>query len=144
MRFPGSRFKSDHWGWVNAKLGLGVWGFCYLLEPSPLLVREIGGVLNAFIAMFAIFGSAISVYGLWVSTKPSLVKKVQGLTVEGFGLTIAACAPISYAVIRAIHMYRQDNFSTGQISSFAIAYCIAAFLIARTLLIRRFLKELSS
>lgn len=129
----------DRWTWINAKLGLIVWATLYFFQPPTVPVQQLGRTLNDIAAVLTITGTIISLFGLLTATRPSRRKLMLGYRIEISGLIVAVCGPATYCIAQLA----AGSEVQGAYSRAAIAYTIAAFMLARCIMVRRAMRRIA-
>lgn len=128
------RLSLEHWALIHAKLSLVVWGVLYLSTKPMVIEHELGPVYGSVVALLAVFGGLIGIVGLILSTDQRLGRRHLGLSIELFGLSLAAFAPTTFFIAQIIELPFRLTLSP-------FAYTVAAFILVRIIIVQRSLKH---
>lgn len=127
------RFQIDQIFWIHAKVALIICGICYIFNPPPGPLAEMGTPLTVAIGLFAIFGSIIGIIGLSMTSSRRQHVRRKALAIEVSGLILAICGPLSYFVIQ-VALIHDDGLRT---TVAAFWYAFSAFMFARIVSVMR-------
>lgn len=128
------RLKLRHWGWVHAKLALGLgWTHAMLLSPPESYEGQVTQLTLVSWTMSTAVGAVVSLVGLFLTFHLRRKTAAFGLTLEMVGLALFAGGPFQYMLIQigfAIDGNFQDRYAL-----IWFAYSMLAFIIARACII---------
>lgn len=138
------RVTLRHWAWIHVMLSLALWAVL-ILNFTPVgvyaaLQQPIIGIWTTV----TIIGALVAVVGLVLSLANSPRKRVLSISVELFGLILAATGPFTYLAAQVSLLFA-DAFSVTldvRLALVAFAYYGLSIIIYRILIVvPRFRKE---
>jgi hypothetical protein len=128
------RLRLRHWGWVHAKIALGLgWTHAMLLSPPESYQDQVSQFTLVTWTMSTAVGAIVSLVGLFLTFHLRRAVASWGLTLEVIGLALFAGGPFQYMLIQ-IGFAVDGNFA-DRYALIWFAYSMLAFIIARAAII---------
>jgi len=134
------RVTLRHWAWIHVMLSLAVWAVL-ILNFTPVgvyaaLQQPIIGIWTTV----TIIGALTAVIGLLLSLANSPRKRVLSISVELFGLILAAAGPFTYFITQFSLLFAETPDARLALTFFAY-YGLSIILYRILIVIPRFRKE---
>lgn len=141
---PRLKLAGQQWAWLNALVGLGVWGVCIgLFTPVSyglLFQQPIIGIW----ATVTVIGVVIAIVAVLWSVSRSAVLRTLSVSIELVGLCFASAGPLVYFFAQAVQFFVPTSDGGTRYALTFFAYFALSMIIYRiVVLLPKFKKEAS-
>lgn len=134
------RLSFHRWAWVHTLLSLGAWAVVIsIYTPEGVLIALQQPIVNIW-AGITIVGVIAAVIGIFLSVASNARTRVISVSVELFGLILAAIGPFIYLVAQFSLVFSDDFGQRIALTLFAY-YGLSILLVKIAVVIPRYRKE---
>lgn len=134
------RVTLRHWAWIHVMVSLAVWAVLILNFTPVGVYAALQQPLIGIWTTVTIIGALTAVVGLILSLANSPRKRVLSISVELFGLILAATGPFTYLLTQFSLLFAETADARLALTFFAY-YGLSIILYRILIVIPRFRKE---
>lgn len=141
-KVPKMKLSGQHWAWLNALAGLGVWGVLIgiftPLSYGVLFQQPIIGIWSTV----TVIGVIIAIVGVFLAVSHSAVRRTLSVTIELVGLCFASVGPVLFLFAQILLFATPTADGSTRYALAFFAYFALAMLIYRIVVVLpRFRRE---